>query len=123
MYKVKDTVYSEPGYMLVKPGFRGYSRKGELKDFTEEKLNTETFSIQGNIIYIGSVIIGQYDPKKTYGDYKTSIIKGRYSNDDQIAIMLNKDNSEEDLEKYNRMQAWREWAAKLARLITEWKFS
>lgn len=123
MYKIKDTVYSEPGYILIKSGFRGYSHKGDLDDFTEERLNTEKFSIRGNTIYIDSVIIGRYDPKKTYGDYKASIIKGRYSNDDQIAIMLNKDDSEEDLEKYNRMQAWREWAAKLAHLITDWKFS
>ena len=38
-----------------------------------------------------------------YGTYKSSIIKKRYSNDDQIAIMLNRYDSEEDELRYDRM--------------------
>jgi hypothetical protein len=38
----------------------------------------------------------------------------RYSNDDQIAIILNKDESEKDKISYNRMQMWRRFADDLA---------
>ena len=57
----------------------------------------------------------------SYAEWKTKIIKWRYSNDDQIAILINKDDSEEDIIKYNRMQEWREYAAKLARKIINLK--
>ena len=47
------------------------------------------------------------------------LIKIRYSNDDQIAILLNKDSSEEDLLKYNKMQEWRDWASILAKAFMD----
>lgn len=51
---------------------------------------------------------------KTYAEIKTFIIKLHYSNDDQIAIMLNKDMNEEAAEKYEKMQEWREFASEVA---------
>ena len=45
------------------------------------------------------------------------MIKLRYSNDDQLALILNKDNSEEDTELYNKMQEWREWSGTFAKLV------
>jgi len=121
MYKVKNKVYSEAGSIIKKKGFTGYACNGELSDFTEEKLNIKKFKIEHNNICIGDIVLGSYNPNKTYADYKTNIIKGRYSNDDQIAIILNKDNSEEDLKRFNKMQEWREWASTLANLIIEYK--
>ena len=54
-----------------------------------------------------------------YVGIKTKIIKMKYSNDDQIAIILNKDNSAEDLELYNKMQNWRDWAGEFAREVVK----
>ena len=55
-----------------------------------------------------------------YGDYKKAIVQKKYSNDDQIAIILNKDNGlEEDLFAYQKMQEWREWASTVAKKIVE----
>lgn len=52
-----------------------------------------------------------------YASIKTTIIKKRYSDDDQMALILNKDNSNEDLEYYNKMQEWRNFAADIARKV------
>ena len=37
--------------------------------------------------------------------------------DDQIALMLNKDNSEEDAMLYDKMQEWREWSGRFAKEV------
>ena len=45
---------------------------------------------------------------------------GQKDNDDQIAIMLNKDSGEEsDILRYDKMQEWRDWAGRLARKIID----
>ena len=52
----------------------------------------------------------------SYADIKTAIIKLKYSNDDQIALMLNyQDDSEKYYEAYNEMQDWRNKASELAK--------
>ena len=53
----------------------------------------------------------------SYGDLKSMLIKIRYSNDDQIAIVINRDDSEEDNLKFQQMQEWRSWCASLAKEI------
>ena len=47
------------------------------------------------------------------------MIKKRYSNDDQIAIMLNAQLSEEDKIYYDKMQEWREFSGYIAKSIDE----
>ena len=47
------------------------------------------------------------------------MIKKQYSNDDQMAIMLNAQLSEEDKVYYNKMQEWREFSGYIANLIDE----
>ena len=54
-----------------------------------------------------------------YGALKTQVIKMRYSNDDQIAIILNKDEDAEHATDFQRMQEWREYASNVARKIME----
>ena len=55
----------------------------------------------------------------SYTDIKKRVIKSRYTEDDQIAIILNKDLSEEDAMYFQKMQEWREFAAEVARLATQ----
>lgn len=47
------------------------------------------------------------------------MIKKQYSNDDQIAIMLNAQLSEEDKMYYDKMQEWRKFSGYVAKLINE----
>jgi hypothetical protein len=40
-----------------------------------------------------------------------------FPNNDQIAIILNKDDSEEDMLLFNKMQEWRRWSGVVAKQI------
>lgn len=51
-----------------------------------------------------------------YKVIKTEVVKLKYSNDDQIALMLNwQANPEAYQERYDEMQAWRDYAGEVAR--------
>jgi hypothetical protein len=52
-----------------------------------------------------------------YGSWKSKIIGKQFNNDDQIAIMLNKDDSDEDMMLFVKMQEWRAWASIVAKKI------
>lgn len=123
MYKIKDIVYSDGGKLLISDKFKGYSCIGNLEDFTEVEINLNLATIENNIITfdgLAPIYINETNSKYNYGDWKKHIINLRYTNDDQIAIILNKDSGdEEDLFRYNKMQEWREWAGQLAHKILE----
>lgn len=123
MYKVKNIVYSDGGKLLISDKFKGYSHVGNLEDFIEIEINLNLATIENNIITfddLAPIYINETNSKYSYGDWKAHIIKTRYSNDDQIAIMLNKDSGdEEDILRYNKMQEWREWSSQLAHKILE----
>ena len=118
MYKVRDKVYASAGYILHGKNKKGYKFKGELSDFTEKKVVIDDMAINGNLlIYSNGDIVEYYDKNAKYEDLKAKIVKRQFSNDDQIAIILNKDSSPENAELYNKMQEWREWAGILANKI------
>jgi hypothetical protein len=124
MYKYKDTVYSDAGGLLVSDNFKGYYSKGNLNDFTEVMIELNTAVYNNGIITfndgLAPVYITQDNINQSYAYWKTKIINQRYSNDDQIAIMLNKDSGEEsDILRYDKMQEWRDWAGRLARKIID----
>lgn len=54
----------------------------------------------------------------SYGTVKTAIIKMRYSDDDQMALILNREKSEEGAKLYDKMQEWRDFAADIARNVS-----
>ena len=125
MYKVRNTVYSEGGKILIGENKIGYKFDGDLEDFTEESIYIEDMKVENGFIrYSNGRIIERYNPKETYESLKAKIVKRQFSNDDQIAIILNKDSSPENAELYNKMQEWREWAGilanKIASLSTGW---
>ena len=116
MYRVKNKIYADAGCVLkyenkVAFSFEGVDEKGVL----ETKLNLE------NIQKIGNFVV--YDclrDKITTSDFaklKSKFVNKQFTNDDQIAIMLNKDDSEEDLLLFNKMQEWRVWAGFIAKKI------
>lgn len=119
MYIYKNVVYAEPGKYLVhknKIAFQFPASGGII----EHVLNTEDLHIKNSIVLYNNDLFAHVVHKNyKYADYKREIIKMRYSNDDQIAIILNKDDSEEDLLRYTRMMQWREFAASLAKKIID----
>ncbi len=113
MYQIRNKVYSEAGYILIGKNRKGYEFEGKPSDFTEEKLSLDDMKIQGEYVTYSGIMqhVGtDYD----YGRLKGDMVKRRYSNDDQIAIMLNGDE-----EAMGRMQAWRDWSSQVAKKIVE----
>jgi beta-lactamase class D len=96
----------------------GYSFIGELNDFKEEEITIADMKIIGNFaVYNNGKLRESYSPSTTYEEYKARFVKKLFSNDDQIAIMLNYQRSEDDFELYNKMQEWRDWCGTLAKAI------
>lgn len=118
MYTIGNIVYAKPGYLLRGKNRIGYQLTGVESDFTEELIKTDDMTLQGNLIKFNNGLMRLLVEKTTtYADLKAKFVKMRYSNDDQIAILLNKDENEAGLDKYNKMQEWREWSGTLAKLI------
>lgn len=118
MYKVRDKVYADAGKILIGKNKRGYSFVGELSDFTEEDVIINDMKVKGQfLIYSNGMVVEMYDKKATYESLKAKYVKRLFSNDDQIAIMLNKGRSEEDDMLFEKMQEWREWCGVLAKKV------
>lgn len=119
MYKVRNKVYAEAGSILIGKNKRGYSFLGELNEFSEKAIRLDDMRIEGQfLVYSDGLIREIYNPNLTYEQMKAKYVKRLFSNDDQIAIMLNKDSGlEEDLLAYQKMQEWREWASVVAKKV------
>lgn len=118
MYTIKGNVYPEAGYYLIGNGYKGFIAPLSAAPFQEVELDTTSITVTTESV--------EFDRIKwknpgigSYTDAKKFIISKRYSNDDQIAIMLNKDDSEEDALAYEKMQEWRAWASTMAHKIIE----
>lgn len=124
MYKIRNKVYADAGYFL-KGKYRsiiGYCLEGDLSDFTEDIISISDMIIKdGFAIYNNGKLREIFSPATTYEEYKARFVKKLFSNDDQIAIMLNKGNSEEDDMLFEKMQQWRDWCGKLAKAIVNLK--
>lgn len=118
MYKVRNKVYAEAGSLLIGKNKRGYVFIGEVSDFSEEAIRIDDMKVEGNfLIYSNGKIREIYNPNQTYEQLKAKYIKRLFSNDDQIAIMLNKERSAEDAELYDKMQEYRDWCGVLAKKV------
>lgn len=121
MYTDKNITYSDAGKYLVYKNQIGFQFPSSEK-IMEYDINLDDLYIKGNTAYYNRGTLAQNIIKNgSYGNYKSAIIKKRYSNDDQIAIILNKDDSDEDLMRYDRMMQWREFAAELSKRIISWE--
>ena len=116
MYRIKNKIYADAGFILKYKNRISFSFEDvDEKDILETKINLENMQIKGKfVIYSG---LKDYISCKEYGDWKKKWVNKQFTNDDQIAIILNKDRSEEDLLLFNKMQEWREWAGLIAKKI------
>ena len=118
MYTIGNKTYADAGYYLKRGSSIAYSMTTS-NDIQEVPVTLDDMHRVGEVILWSDDKLAQRVIKRgTYADYKKAIIQKKYSNDDQIAIILNKDTeSERDIMAYNKMQEWREWASILAHLI------
>lgn len=113
MYQIRNMVYSEAGYILIGENKKGYQFEGQPSDFTEEKISLDDMVVRGEYVEYSGIL--QYvGENPTYEQLKGNMVKRRYSNDDQIAIMLN-----EDADAMQKMQEWRDWSSQVATKIME----
>lgn len=78
-------------------------------EYEELDINPDNITIAGQMAFVDSVFaVGGQD----YRELKTNLVKKLFSNDDQIAIMLNED---EDMLSF--MNDWRAWFGNCAKKI------
>lgn len=118
MYEYKNITYAEAGYILEANRVIGMWLSSSLAPFTERLLNLDNLTVTDAAISF-DIFHWQNPGIRTYADAKKFIINKRYTNDDQIAIILNKDDDEESALAFQKMQEWREWASVVARKIME----
>lgn len=115
MYSYKGNTYAETGSILQGNRAIGLWLANSYAPFTERPLDLTNLSVTETEIAFD--IFHWSNPGiRTFGDAKKYIIQKRYSNDDQLAIMLNRDDDELS---YQKMQEWREWASTVARMIMD----
>jgi len=120
MYTKGNQTFADAGNQLALEG-NGYAFQAESLTVTDEiPVTLEDMDIR----YSGSTRIAVCTAERvsfvahdTFAENKKSVVGMRYSNDDQLAIMLNRDGSEEREQDYERMQAWRDFAAAVAAKI------
>ena len=112
-------IYSEAGYILKCDNKKAFQLPYDSsKTYIEIPIDITNTKIESGMINMDGVVF-RNNEKYDYGQWKANIIKKRYSNDDQIAILLNKDDSAEDKMRYDKMQEWREYASVLAKKFVE----
>ena len=111
MIKQDDIIIADEGKLLVyKPENKVWGKTARLAQYKDHTLTEEDFEEvdESTLECIDGV---WYDFRNTtYVAIKTFVIKLHYSNDDQIAIMLNNDE-----DKMREMQEWREFASLTAK--------
>ena len=110
MYVKGNTVYAD-AYKYLKHKERNIvalSIKGNPDDYEEVSMDMPLeVKVNGNMISWNKGMFMKNVSGLSYEGIKSTIIKSRYSYDDQIAIMLNKDESEEKRMHFDKMQQWR----------------
>ena len=120
MFKKGNRVYADTyKYLRHKErNFIAFSCIGNEDEFEEVEMEQPiNLRIDKNSVFWENGKLCYFFSDIDYVTMKTSIIKSRYSNDDQIALLLNKDDSEDDRVFYNKMQEWREWASWFAKEV------
>ena len=121
MFTKETKIFADVGFYLKhKTKNRlGLTIIGDPNDYEELPMTSPLdVQVEGKLVFFCNRMFVVALSKVCYSEIKKSIIKGRYSEDDQIALMLNKDDSEEDMMLFNKMQEWRAFASDVAMLAT-----
>ena len=110
MIKQDDIIVADEGKILVyKPENKVWGKIARLAQYKGHTLTEEDFEEVDESVLERIDNIWYDFRSMTYAAIKTFVIKLHYSNDDQIAIILNNDE-----DKMREMQEWREYAASIA---------
>ena len=109
MYTKNNKTYSDAFKYLSSTKYKGIGfTMTDSSDTLEEKdIDMNSITYDTEFIHFG--ILGIKCKDFTHKGIKLAVIESRYSNDDQIAIILN--NEEESVK---RMQEWRDFAEQVA---------
>ena len=121
MYVKGNIVYAD-AYKYLKHKERNMIAlrvEGNPDDYEEVSMDTPVeVEVNGNMISWNKGMFMKNIPDLSYERVKGAIVRSRYSYDDQIALMLNKDSEEqEDIRYYQKMQEWREFAREIAKAV------
>jgi len=121
MYVKGNIVYAD-AYKYLKHKERNMIAlrvEGNPDDYEEVSMDTPVeVEVNGNMISWNKGMFMKNIPDLSYEGVKGAIVRSRYSYDDQIAVMLNKDSEEqEDIRYYQKMQEWREFAGEIAKAV------
>ena len=104
MKRYGDKIIAEVGNVLSNGKSHAFAFKyNENHEYTEEAIGDDIKEVSGGYLIKGVMHLSKKDATKKY------LISKLWTNDDQIAIILNKDRSDEDAAMYEFMQKWREW--------------
>lgn len=122
MYTKNNIIYSDAGKYLKynnQISFNISLPVEEQDNITEIELNLDNIEIKPfNVIIVDNIFMINVN-KLTKKDIKLAIINTRYDNNDQIALVLNRNNSEESEQSYFKMQEYRAFAEALTNKILE----
>ena len=119
MYTIKNKIYADAGYILKYKNKIAFSLEDvDSKDVLETKINLENLQKIGNFVVYPDGY-RDYINCTEFKEWKTKLVNKQFTNNDQIAIILNKDDSDEDLLLFNKMQEWRKWAGIVANKIMD----
>ena len=104
MFQSKNKKYADHGKYLIGNHKIGYQFPGELSEFEERDVDMKIIRKGDRYVYNNGLFGVRVAKNTSYGDLKAMLVKIRYSNDDQIAIIINRDDSEEDNLKFQQMQ-------------------
>lgn len=121
MFQKGNKVYAEVGNYLRHKTKRmiGLTIVGNMEDFEEMPLNEPLdVVVEKDMFFFNNRMFACKPEEMSYAGIKTRLITSRYSNDDQMALILNHGKSDEDTELFDKMQAWRDWAGEVAKIVT-----
>lgn len=109
MFTISNKTYASAGNLLKKNGWIGFSCKTS-DDIIEIPIKTDDIAIKNNMfVWNNGRMRLSVIPNGTYGEYKKRLINKIFSNDDQIALILNKDFDKDSSVAFEEMQKWREY--------------
>lgn len=117
MFSKENIVYAEVyKYLRHKTkNIIALSTKGSADDYEELEMNNPLdIEVENGMIFWNNRNFASCPNTLTKETIKTSIIKSRYTNDDQLAILLNRDENEVGAMYYQKMQEWRKFATFIA---------
>lgn len=111
-----DIVKAEEGKILIyKPDNIICGKAARLVTYKGHQRTVEDFEEIDEDLVINIDGTNYTFVDQSYAEIKTFIIKLHYSNDDQIALMLNYQNNPSKYEQaYQNMQNWRDYAGNIA---------